>query len=179
MILFHREARASDEFACTPDVLYEILTDYDSYKEWVPGMYDSALLAKEGELAIASMDFAAEGKKHVSVECIHTTNRGVLSRSIEGETLVKSIEWTIEPAGADRSRLTLAVELPVRLDLAAGGLPSAKSVLKGLRSYASAYGAGVAVEGEQGETLVEINETENGLTCWFNGQQYEMKPLAK
>lgn len=177
MILFHRKSTASDDFACGPDILYEILTDYDSYKEWMPNVSDSALLAKEGELAIASLDFGSGSSQHVSLECIHTTNRGVLSRAIEGETLVKSFEWSIEAAGGG-SRLTLVVEAPVQVAMAGGaGLPGTKEMLDGLRSFASAFADSGAPP--DGETVIEIVETERGLTCWFNGRQYEMKPVAK
>jgi hypothetical protein len=174
MILFHRKAKASGDFPCAPDVLYEILTDYDSYKEWMPRVSESALLAREGELAIASLDFGSGSSNHVSLECIHTTNRGVLSRAIEGETLVKSFDWTIESSGGG-SRLTVVVEAPVHLP-PTGTLPSTASMLKGLGTFASSYDAG---GGGGADTLIEISETETGLTCLFNGQKYEMKPVAK
>ena len=177
MILFHRKAKASGDLPCAAEIAYEILTDYDSYQEWMPGVTQGALLAKEGELAIASLDFGSGSEKHVSLECIHTTNRGVLSRAIEGETLVKSFDWAIEPSGAG-CRVTVVVEAPVHLGVSAGAaLPSPKKILDGLASYASSYADPGAVA--DGDTLIEIIETERGLACWFNGRQYEMKPVAK
>jgi ribosome-associated toxin RatA of RatAB toxin-antitoxin module len=177
MILFHRKSSASADFACGPDILYEILTDYDSYKEWMPDVTESALLAKEGELAIASLDFGSGDSRRVALECIHTTNRGVLSRAIEGETLIKSLDWSIEAAGGG-ARLTLVVEAPVQAAISGGGgLPGPKEMLEGLRAFASAFSDSGAAPDAQ--TVIEIVETEKGLVCWFNGRQYEMKPVVK
>jgi ribosome-associated toxin RatA of RatAB toxin-antitoxin module len=178
---FHRKVQASAEFSCHPAVLYEILTDYDTYKEWMPQIRESSLLAEAGELAIARLDFVPPGEDYVSLECIHTLNREVLSRVIEGETELKSFDWNIEDMTGERTRLTLTVEGQTRLPAGGGsrGLLDGDAILAALRAYANVFMRELVLDGEAAEVKLEIFETANGLTCWFNGKEYEMKPVSK
>src|SRR5688572_6111572 len=121
-----RKAQAAQEFSGGADLLCEILTDYDSYKEWMPNVASSALISKAGELATASLDTA--DKKRISLECIHTTNRAVLSRVTDGDVSLKSFEWEIEPLGDDRCRVSLNIE---------GRFGDAAKTLAGLQAYAA------------------------------------------
>src|SRR5262245_21526349 len=180
MTAFHRKIQANAEFACRPSLLYEILTDYDSYKDWMPKVRASALLARAGELAIARLDFAP-GEEYASLECIHTHNRSVLSRAIEGQLQLRSLEWTLEPLSGDRSRVTLVLEGQTRLPIGSGraDLLNADAILSALKGYTGAFMPELVFEGVQGEVALEIFETENGLVCWFNGQEYEMRPVRK
>ncbi len=168
------------EFPCDAELVYEILTDYDRYKEWVPFVRESALLAEAGELAIASLDVTKQSEVHVSLECIHTENRGVLCRVVEGEISLKSVEWNLEPAGEQRCRVTFEIEGPALLPLGTGrNFADAEQLLDALLSFAGSYLPELAVEGERGEVVLEIFEGEDGLTCWFNGRQYQMVPVGR
>src|SRR5689334_23824179 len=110
MISLHRKVDASTDFSCSAEIVYEILTDYDSYHGWMPLVGNSQLLAKAGELAIARLEWAPPSEGHATAECIHTTNAGVLSRVIEGEAPLTSLEWELETTGPDRCRLKLTIE---------------------------------------------------------------------
>ncbi len=181
MTAFHRKIQANAEIACSPALIYEILTDYDSYKDWMPKVRGSALLAKAGELAIARLDLAPPGEEYASLECVHTVNRSVLSRIIEGQLELRSLEWNLEPAGNDHCRVTLVLEGQTKLPVGAGSrdLLNADAILAALKGYAGAFMPNLVIDGVQGEVTLEIFETENGLTCWFNGQEYEMRPVRK
>jgi ribosome-associated toxin RatA of RatAB toxin-antitoxin module len=180
MTPFHRNDQASAELACSAEAVYEILIDYDSYRDWMPHIRNSALLAKAGELAIARLDLA-DSEEHISLECIHTTNRAVLCRVIEGDVSLTQIEWELEDAGKDRCRVNLAVDGDFALPL--GGrhreLLDAGKIMAGLQSFAAAYASELVLDGEAGELILEIFDGESGLSCVFNGQQYELKPMAK
>ena len=178
---FHRKIQATAEIACAPALLYEILTDYDSYKDWMPQVRASALLAKAGELAIARLDFAPPGEEYASLECIHTVERSVLSRIIEGQPELRSMEWNLEPLPNHSCRVTLALEGQTRLPMGAGSrdLLNAGAMLSALKGYSGAFMPDLVIDGVKGEVTLEIFETGNGLTCWFNGQEYEMKPVRK
>ena len=181
MAPFHRKDQASAELACSAEAIYEILIDYDAYREWMPHIRNSALLAKAGELAIARLDLADSEEDLISLECIHTTNRGVLCRVIEGEVSLTQIEWELEEAGKDRCRVNLALEGDFALPI--GGrhreLLDAERMMAGLQSFASAYASELVLDGEAGELVLEIFEGEGGLSCVFNGQKYELKPVGK
>ena len=180
MIGLTRSVHAVREFPCDAELIYEILTDYDRYKEWVPFVCESALLAEAGELAIASLDVTKPKLVHVSLECIHTENRGVLCRVIEGEISLKSLEWSLEPAGEQRCRVTVEIDGPALLPMATGrNFADAEQLLDALLDYAGTYLPELVVNGERGEVVLEIFENEDGLTCWFNGRQYQMIPVAR
>ena len=175
-----RTVNAVREFPCGAELLYEILTDYDQYMHWVPHVRASSLLAEAGELAIASLDVMKGEEVHVSLECIHTQNRSVLCRVIEGELSMKSLEWTLEPVGEQRCRVTVDLEGPSLLPVRTGrNFADAEQLLDALLAYAGAYLPELVVDGESGEVVLEIFESESGLTCWFNGRQYEMVPVGR
>src|SRR3990170_3732168 len=102
--------RATATLHCDAGLLYEILTDYDNYVEWLPRLSQSKSLATEGDLAIAEFHLANAKINRFVVECIHTRNKMVLWRTIEGNVPVTQVEWTIEAAGDGQSRVNLAVE---------------------------------------------------------------------
>jgi hypothetical protein len=52
-------------------------------------------------------------------------------------------------------------------------------MLAALKGHAGAFMPELVFDGVKGEVALEIFETENGLTCWFNGQEYDMKPVRK
>src|SRR3990172_9891292 len=110
MSLLTPTRRAAASLRCDAGLLYDILTDYDTYAEWLPRLAQSKALAIEGDLAIAEFHLAGTKKVRFVVECIHTRNKMVLWRTIEGKVPVTQVEWTMEPAGEGQSRVNLAVE---------------------------------------------------------------------
>ena len=67
--------RATRHLSAEPQLVYEILIDYDNYAEWAPQVVKSKLLAKEGELAIAEFELVRKKAGKVTVEAIHGKNR--------------------------------------------------------------------------------------------------------
>ena len=181
MTSFNRKIEAQAEFSCNPELLFEILTDYDTYKDWMPQVRESALLAIAGELAIARLDLVPPGEDYLSLECIHTVNRSVLCRVIEEDSELRSIEWELQNLTGESSRVNLILEAQTRMPVGSGsrGFLDADRILAALHSYAGAFMPNLTLEGETGEVTLEIFETANGMTCWFNGREYEMKPVGK
>lgn len=178
---FSRRVQATADFPCSPALIYEILTSYDNYKDWMPKIRASALLAQAGDLAIARLDLAPPGAEYASLECIHTPNRTVVSRAIEGELELKSLSWDLESLRGDHCRVTLTLEGRTRMPVGAGSreLLDAEGILAALKGYTGAFLPELILDGEKGEVRLEIFETEGTLTCWFNGQEYEMRPVRK
>lgn len=159
-------------------LLYDILTDYDTYSEWLPQIAQSKALATEGDLAIA--EFHLRGKKQTRfvVECIHTRNKQVLWRTIEGAVPVAQVEWNLEPAGEGRTQVSLAVTRRFQwsnLFSVAGKLLAPEAALKRLQAQVAAYLPEIAVAGEDGERILELAETEQGVICWIRGKKYILK----
>ena len=177
MISLRRKRTATAEYPCSAEVLYEILTDYDLYSDWMPLVENSQLLAKAGELAIAQLGWAPPLKGHVTAECIHTTNAAVISRVIEGKAPLTSFDWELEPRGAERCSLKLTIGAALGLHSGFRELLDPARVLAALQTYAGSFSPQLVLDGERGEVILEVFETEQGLSCWFNGQKYEMKPV--
>ena len=170
--------RSSATLRCDPGLLYEILTDYDNYVEWLPQLSQSKSLATEGDLAIAEFHLANAKKDRFVMECIHTRNKMVLWRAIEGRIPVVQVEWTIEPAGDGQSRVNLAVERRFQwnsLFSATGKLLHPAAALQALQGQVSTYLPEIALADEAGEKILEISETADGVVCWIRGKKFILK----
>jgi len=159
-------------------LLYEILTDYDTYVEWFPYLSQSKSLATEGELAIAEFHLATGKKDRFVVECIHTRNKMVLWRTIEGDIPVTQVEWTIEPGGEGQSKVNLEVTRRRQWNgmfSGAGKSLNPVACLKHLQTQVSAFLPEIAVTGAGGEKILELSETDEGVVCWIRGKKYVLK----
>ena len=180
MPVFKSTQRANASLRCDAALLYEILTDYDGYVEWLPRIAQSKALATEGDLAIAEFHTAPKKQRFV-VECIHTRNRMVLWRTIEGNVSVAQVEWNIEPAGEGQCRVSLAVERAVGwkgLITGKGRLLDAPAALQGLERQVASFLPEIAISDDAGEKILELSETEDGVVCWIRGKKYVLKEAA-
>jgi len=181
MSLLKSTQRANANLPCDAALLYEILTDYDGYVEWLPRIAQSKALATEGDLAIAEFHAAGAKKQRFVVECIHTRNRMVLWRTIEGEVPIAQVEWSIEPAGENQCRVSLAVERAAGWKTffsGGGGLLNATAALKGLAAQVASFVPEIAIADAGGEKILELSETEDGVVCWIRGKKYVLKDAA-
>jgi ribosome-associated toxin RatA of RatAB toxin-antitoxin module len=174
--------KASVVLVCEPSLIYEILTDYDSYSEWMPLVTSSRLLAQEGDLAIAELAVDVGRLQTLSIECIHDRDRMVLSRAIGSTLLVSKVEWTISPAGPGQSKVDIAMHARrwwSSFHPSHRRFLNPEACLEGLRKQVALFdaGAGVAVPGA--ERILQIHETQEGLIAWYLGKQYKMTPVAE
>ena len=168
---------------CEPALVYEILTDYNTYSEWMPLVSSSRLLAEEGDLAIAEMSVSLGEGETMAIECIHDRNRMVLSRAIGGTLPVDKLQWDLEPEGTGRCKITLAMHPEERWQTF---LPSHRkflnpgACLESLRRYTSLFdGRPSGGDSGGGEMVIQIRESEDGLTAWYLGKQYKLTPLEE
>ena len=179
MSFLNSTRKAALRFDCGASLLYDVLTDYDGYAEWLPHVAQSKLLAREGDLALAEFEVNLPPKKRFVVECIHTRNKMVLWRSIGEEIPVWQVEWTIAAAGDSKAEVTLVVSGKLRRNSL---LPKyrrflePKKCLQALQSQVAAFLPELAVTDEEGEKILELVETEDGVVCWIRGKKYVLKP---
>lgn len=179
---FFSAETASASIACEPALVYEILTDYDSYCEWMPMVATSKLLAEEGDLAIAELSVSLGEGETMAIECIHDRNRLVLSRAIGGSLPVEKMQWEIEPEGDGRCKVTLAMHPEERWQTF---LPSHRkflnpaACLEGLRRQTTLYDSEAAVNGADGEVVLQIRETPDGLVALYLGKHYKLTPVEE
>ncbi len=179
MSLFTRTKTSSLMLTCDSGLAYDILTDYDSYSDWMPHVTRSKLLAREGDLAIAEFEMSHPRQDKFALECIHTRNKMVLTRTISGGIPVSQFEWTIEPSG-EGCKVTLAIEAKTNWHRFVPGysfLMNPARCLKSLQSQASTFGGDISIQGEGGETVLEVIETDEGLFCWLRGKKYSLTPV--
>ena len=175
-------SNATRRFSAEPQLVYEILIDYDSYAEWAPLVAKSKLLAKEGELAIAEFELVRQKAGKVTVEAIHGKNRLVLTRVISGKVPVFQWEWKIAAADKNECEVTLSIEGSRNWNWVAGGyreFVSAKVALDRLEAEISIFQPEVAIANAQGEKILELSETDEGLVCWLRGKKYILNPAGE
>ena len=171
--------------ACDPELIYDVLTDYEGYAEWLPMVVESKTLAREGDLAIAEFELSTPQKDKFDFECIHTRNKMVLWRTLGGRLPIAQVEWTITGSRGS-SEVTLAVTGKLHWG---HFLPGARNFLdpkrctKALQSQLSTYMPesslpDMALRNEAGERILEIAETEDGVICWIRGKKYILQPAA-
>jgi hypothetical protein len=167
-----------------PGPVYEALIDYNNWFHWFPSMTASRLLMKEESLAIVELVFATSGgnapvEETLMMECIHTANRTVLGRVIEGRTPVREIQWDLEAAESECSKVGLSIRRKPGRYLAGPAwwpILNPATCLGGLSSWME--GANPGPETFQGgENLFELWETDSGLVCWVRGQKYKLVPM--
>lgn len=178
MALLRLTRQATGILPCDEGLLYEVLTDYDSYSEWMPFVAKSKLLAREGDLAIVEFDVTTPRHHKLLIECIHTKNKMVLGRPIGGGVFVTRIQWDIEPAEQGQSSVKLTIQggsiwhwvFPANWKLV-----NARGCLDALRSYISLVLPDLGVPDKEGEKILELVETDEGLVLWFRGRKYTLK----
>ena len=170
--------RSSATLRCDPSLIYEILTDYDAYADWLPGIAQAKSLATEGDLAIAEFHFTAPRKERFVVECIHTRNKMVLWRKIEGNVPISQIEWEITSSGAGQGQVSLAVSGAGSFNpfhAGPGKFLNASRAVKALQGQTASFVPELGIADGSGEKILELSETDDGIVCWIRGKKYVLK----
>jgi len=165
-------------FDCGADLLYDVLTDYDGYAEWLPQVTESKLLARERDLALAEFQVNLPPRTRFVIECVHTRNKMVLWRSIGEEIPVWQVEWTIAAAGDNKAEVTLVVSSKFQRNSLLpkyGRFLQPKKCMTALLSQVAAFLPELAVTDEEGEKILELVETGDGVVCWIRGKKYVLR----
>lgn len=177
--------RSTVSVPCDAGLVYEVLTDYEAYAEWLPMVVQSKTLAREGDLAIAEFELSTPKRDKFDFECIHTRNKMVLWRTLGGRLPIAQVEWTISGAG-NSCEVSLAVTGKLHWGQFIPGVSEfmkPKNCVRALQSQMSTYmpeGApDLAIRNEAGERILELAETENGIICWIRGKKYILQPAQE
>lgn len=175
-------SKAEVTIPCEPSLVFELLTDYDSYAEWIPLVTRSKLLAKEGDLALAEIEVSQPIPDKLVFECIHDKNRSVLARAISGKVPLGKLEWTIAAAGPSQSAVTVTLEGKSAWHWL---LPSYRKLLnadryaRALQGQAAAFSPEISVTGDSGETILDLMETSEGMVLVYRGQKYLLQAIGQ
>ena len=113
-------AESSAEIGAAAHEVYRTLADYsDGHRRVVPPRYFAHLQVEEGgygEGTVLDFDMRAFGSMQHARVRVSEPEPG--RRLIETEQRTGAVtSFTVEPLGADRSRVTIAIDLPVRAGL--------------------------------------------------------------
>jgi hypothetical protein len=163
-------------------LVFELLTDYDSYEEWLPLVTRAKLLAREGDLALAEIEVAQPVPDRLVFECIQDKNRSVLSRVISGNIPLAKIEWVIAPAGPGQSTVSVTLEGKSDWHWLIPGyrkLLDARRFAEALKGQATAFSSEISVTGDSGEVILDLIDTGEGMVLVYRGQKYTLQPVAE
>ena len=166
--------KATMTLGCEPALVYDVLSDYASYVEWMPKVRSSNVIGHETNFAVAEIEFEAKPAYKFTLECMHAPPQMVITRSMIGHPLTLKLEWKITSPCPGEAKVELMVEGPLPFLAMVGGYATVMNpgaTLAALRRQVSSFAPTLP----PGEVLIEISEGENGLMCTFKGKKYKME----
>jgi len=166
---------------CSSSLVYEILTDYDHYLEWLTFITDSKMMAKEGDLAIAEFKFGTSSRRIV-VECIQAENQLTYLRKISGEARIDEMYWEIRSLGDEECEISLRVDWVRNIRAFLQRRPwfwDSEKLLAALKGRVEILSSTFPIADATGHKVIELMETEKGLLLWIYGKQYLLSPLPE
>ncbi len=179
-----RTDQASVELEVTPAAAYAMLTDYDRYQDWVPGVTHSQTLAREGDIVIVELAIDEPGRKLV-LELVHTPPRAVSFSQVD-EASSRGCTGSWELADGDGSLAVLKAQITVQSPFfALARRWKMAAALDRVLAALQARAAQTAVldprgSGEQRRKILEVVKRNGELEVWFKGETFVLasKPEA-
>ncbi len=176
---FLARRKSSTILPCDPSLVYEILTDYDNYFEWLPFVIHSKLLAREGDLAIAEFELLSHRHAKVAVECIHTRNKAVLMRKISGDVPLHEWHWSITPSTDGKTEVLLNITRERNWKELFRKTAPVEKYLEPLKSRVAMFSSDFRTGEKSGQKVLEVFETDEGLDLWVLGKKYVLRPAPE
>lgn len=159
------------------DEIYDRLTDYPNLKNWLPGVNDARVLAREGDVVV--VEVAAPGLRAPSLvlELVHAPPAQAYFTRVdryrgEGTTGLWALVESDTGSGA---------ELRVRLQPGAGlvGLGGRRRFREGLDRALEAISAGFVEEKAEPESegrqkILEVTRIGDTVVVWHRGEVFEL-----
>jgi ribosome-associated toxin RatA of RatAB toxin-antitoxin module len=162
-----------------PALVYEILTGYEDIAEWMPHVAGVKLLAKEGDLVLAEVQLQGQKQRRFTMECIHSRDKEVIWRPVESDIPISQVRWDLAATPEGHCTVSLAVDRRLSLARFTGiRFMQTRQWLRALRNQVSLFQPGLQVPGSEGEKILEIVETNEGLVCWIRGRKYNLVAAA-
>jgi hypothetical protein len=159
-------------------LVFEILSDYAGYSEWLPALKASRVLARENNFAVVEFAPGARPDPPLNFECMHAPNATVVLHTLEGSDPALRLEFRISPTDTGGCSVTVTTAMSGSLSRFYGALMSPETILEGLRGAVLAV-AGEIPLGPGEEKIFELLETDEGLVCWYRGTKYFLKEAGR
>ena len=106
-------AQKSIEVAVSPEQFFEVVTDYESYPEFLPDMEGAEVLQRREETAEARFTLNLIKRISYTLTLVENRPHEVTWSLKDGPFKKNDGSWTIEPVGDGRTRATYRVEVTV------------------------------------------------------------------
>ncbi len=176
-----RTVETSARLEGSREELFAIVADAGRYAGWVPGIEDSSVLAREGDVAIA--EFRARwGDRTFNLELVQSPPDVIDFRQIDslGRPEISG-RWQIGETEPGVGATTVLVRLRLSLETPIFGLGSRRRMRSALRAGLDALGArrrGLAASRPEAagdrQKVLEVVREAGGLKVWYLGESFYM-----
>jgi ribosome-associated toxin RatA of RatAB toxin-antitoxin module len=154
--------------------LYALLTDYDSYSEWVPEITYSRTLAKEGDIVIAEFKAPRYSSGKLVMELIHSPPESVMfSQTDRYRERGLSGRWDLTEAEGGGA-VTLQGRMSVKTDFY--DFSSRKKTRNALAGLLAAIAERARQPGpdESPKKILTVVKRGQDLRVWLQGETFEL-----
>jgi len=173
-----RNVEATRRLDASRDLLFAVLTDYDRYREWLPGIEQSRVLAREGDIVVAEFKATHYGPERVALEFIHSPPVSIRYSQVEhyGKPDIAG-RWELnDPAEGSG----VAVKAAIRLNTPLFTFRSRRlmraslgEALAALAKRSTELAAGEVAEAPtERRKILEVLRRPEGLEIWYLGESY-------
>ncbi len=155
--------------------LFNVVSDYDRYHEWMPMIDSSKVLAQEGDVTIAEFRVPQWSDRNLTLELVHARPNSIAFRQIDGmEPPAISGRWQLEDA---ETGVLVAAHLRVHTPLLHFG--SRRRINTELQVTLDALGtrhrklsSGRAEKSIARQKVLEVVREAGGLKIWYMGESF-------
>ncbi len=168
---------ASAQFDIPAPALYAMLTDYDSYSEWIREITHSRTLAKEGDVVIAEFEAPRYSSGKLVMEFIHSPPVSVLYSQVDRyRERGLSGRWDLAEGEGEKG-----VVLRGRMNAKTSfyNLSSRKKVREALAGIVAAIPerANRLAPHESRRRILSVVKQGQNLRVWLQGETFELNKL--
>ncbi len=177
-----RSVRASARLQSTREELYSILVDFGRYSRWLPGLEQSRILTREGDVTVAELSGRRFSDRTYNLELIRSAPETVIFRQIDclGRPEISG-QWRVGETELDLGTATAVVHLQARVDTPMLRLDSRRRIRSGLHAALDALAARrrqlasarPTAEADRRKVL-EVVRDAAGLKVWYLGESFLM-----
>lgn len=179
-----RNEEATRNLDASRDLLFAILADYDRYREWLPGIEQSRVLASEGDIVVAEFKAPDYSQELVALEFIHSPPASITFSQVEhyGKPDIAG-RWELSEPDVETG---VIVKVAIRLNTPVVKLRSRRlmrtslgETLAALAKRSAELAAGEIAEAPTRRKILEVLRRPQGLEIWYRGESYLLSQVRR
>jgi hypothetical protein len=172
-----RRAHASITLDVPQAEIYGLLTEYEGFADWVPGITGCRVLASEGDITVVEL---VTGERSLTLELIASPPRGLQFATVdEPRRRTVSGGWRIhEDSSGNGTVLEARLRMHTRLfDFRARRRmrDALETALASVRQQVARVTRQVPPTGVLRRKILEVIRHEDGIQVWIEGNTYELR----